>query len=58
MFNNWFGLGGQSKYPDLAWALIRHFYTPENSLEYAKGPGAMVPRKSLREAGHMGDARY
>ena len=58
VFNNWFGLGGQSKYPDLAWALIKHFYTPENSLEYAKGSGAMVPRKSLREAGHMADARY
>ncbi len=58
VFNNWFGIGSQSKYMDLAWELLLHFNQPDNLLEYCRLVGSAVPRRSLRERGHMTDPRY
>ncbi len=55
VFNNWFGLGSQSKHPDLAWELLVSFNAPENLLEYDRLLGAPAPRKSLRDKGYMAD---
>jgi ABC-type glycerol-3-phosphate transport system substrate-binding protein len=58
VFNNWFGIGSQSKYMDLAWELLLHFNQPDNLLEYCRLVGSAVPRRSLRDRGHMTDPRY
>jgi multiple sugar transport system substrate-binding protein len=58
VFNNWYGIGSQSKHPDLAWDLLAYFNQPEHLLTFARMHGAPVPRKSLRETGFMADPRF
>lgn len=57
-FNNWFGIGTQSKLPDVAWDLLTDFNQSTNLLEYNRTFTGIVPRKSLRASGHMADPRY
>ncbi|HEX2033035.1 MAG TPA: extracellular solute-binding protein [Chloroflexota bacterium] len=58
LFANWFGLGSQSKHPDLAWELLLHFNRAENVLEYARVVGSTLPRKGLPETPYTSDPRY
>lgn len=55
---NWFCLGNQSKTPDLSWDLLTTFMKGENLLEYNRTTSTIIPRKSMRNSGFMGDTRY
>lgn len=55
---NWFCVGSQSKLPDLAFDLLTFFSRPEHLLEYNRTTATIVPRKSERNRGFMGDPRF
>lgn len=58
VFSNWFGLGAQSKHPDLAWDLLMHFNRADNLLEYLRINVSTLPRKNLPETQYTSDPRY
>jgi len=58
LFANWFGLGAQSKVPDLTWDLMLAFNRSENLLEYARLVGSTLPRKGLPDSKYTADPRY
>jgi multiple sugar transport system substrate-binding protein len=58
VFSNWFGLGAQSKHPDLAWDLLMHFNRADNLLEYLRLNVSTLPRKGLPETQYTSDPRY
>jgi multiple sugar transport system substrate-binding protein len=58
VFPNWFGVGTQSKVPDLAWAFLLHVNQPELLLEYDHLLSTVAPRRSLQDAGYMADPRF
>jgi ABC-type glycerol-3-phosphate transport system substrate-binding protein len=58
VFSNWFGLGAQSKYPDLAWDLMMHFNRADNLLEYLRLNVSTLPRKNLPDTPFTSDPRY
>ncbi len=58
VFSNWFGLGSQSKYPDLAWDLLLYFNRADNLLEYLRLNVSTPPRKGLPDTQYTSDPRY
>jgi ABC-type glycerol-3-phosphate transport system substrate-binding protein len=58
VFSNWFGIGSQSKYPDLAWDLLMYFNRADNLLEYLRLNVSTLPRKGLPDTQYTTDPRY
>jgi multiple sugar transport system substrate-binding protein len=58
LFSNWYGLGSQSKHPDLAWDLLMFFNQGDNLVEYLRLNVSTPPRKGLPETGYLTDPRY
>jgi ABC-type glycerol-3-phosphate transport system substrate-binding protein len=58
LFTNWFGLGSQSKFPDLTWDLMLYFNRGESLLEYARLVASTLPRKGLPDSQYTSDPRY
>ena len=58
VFSNWFGLGAQSKFPDLAWDLLMHFNRADNLMEYLRINVSTLPRKGLPDTQYTSDPRY
>jgi multiple sugar transport system substrate-binding protein len=58
LFTNWFGLGSQSKFPDLSWDVLMAFNRSENLLEYARLVTSTLPRKGLPDSQYSSDPRY
>jgi ABC-type glycerol-3-phosphate transport system substrate-binding protein len=58
VFSNWFGIGSQSKYPDLAWELLMYFNRADNLLEYLRLNVSTLPRKGLPDSAYTSDPRY
>jgi ABC-type glycerol-3-phosphate transport system substrate-binding protein len=58
VFANWFGLGAQSKAPDLTWDLLLHLNRAEHLLEYLRLVGSTLPRKGLPDTPYTTDPRY
>jgi ABC-type glycerol-3-phosphate transport system substrate-binding protein len=58
LFSNWYGLGSQSKRPDLAWDLLMFFNQGDNLVEYLRLNVSTPPRKGLPETGYLTDPRY